>query len=181
MKIGSIGAGSVGSILTKRWREAGHGVQAGGRDVVAEVAAHGAVVLLAVPADAVDSALHAAGRLDGKMLIDATNDLAGQWPSLAAHVAELAPGAKVVKAFNASFASVFEKAAQLQPPANLVFCGDDEDAKKTVAGLIRDIGLEPVDVGGLDQAANVEAFARMNVNLGFGQGRGPLVYRYDTA
>jgi len=43
-------------------------------------------------------------------------------------------------------------------------------AKETVAGLIRDIGLEPVDVGGLDQAANVEAFARMNVNLGFGQG-----------
>jgi predicted dinucleotide-binding enzyme len=25
--------------------------------------------------------------------------------------------------------------------------------------LIRDIGLEPVDVGSLDQAANVEAFA----------------------
>jgi len=54
-------------------------------------------------------------------------------------------------------------------------------AKETVAGLIRDIGLEPVDVGGLDQAANVEAFARMNVNLGFGQGWGLLVYRYDAA
>jgi hypothetical protein len=37
-----------------------------------------------------------------------------------------------------------------------------------------------VDVGGLDQAANVEAFARMNVNLGFAQGRGQLVYRDDT-
>jgi predicted dinucleotide-binding enzyme len=87
----------------------------------------------------------------------------------------------VVKAFNAIFAPVFETAAQLTPPANLVFCGDDEGAKETVAGLIRDIGLEPVDVGGLDQAANVEAFARMNVNLGLGQGRGVLVYRYDAA
>ena len=86
----------------------------------------------------------------------------------------------MVKAFNAFFAPIFENAAQLQPPANLVFCGDDEGAKETVAGLIRDVGLEPVDVGGLDQAANVEAFARMNVNLGFGQGRGLLVYRYDT-
>jgi predicted dinucleotide-binding enzyme len=37
----------------------------------------------------------------------------------AAHVAELAPGAKVVKAFNAFFAPIFENAAQLQPPANL--------------------------------------------------------------
>jgi 8-hydroxy-5-deazaflavin:NADPH oxidoreductase len=180
MKIGSIGAGNVGGILAQLWREAGHDVHAGGRDSVAEVAAHGEVVLLAVPADAVDTVLHAAGSLDGKVLIDATNDLAGQWPSLAAHVAELAPGAKVVKAFNAFFASLFETAAQLTPPANLVFCGDDEDAKRTVAGLIRDIGLEPVDVGGLDQAGNVEAFARMNVNLGFGQGRGPLIYRYDT-
>ena len=180
MKIGSIGAGNVGGALSKRWREAGHDVLAGGRDSVAEAAAHGEVILLAVPADAVDAALEAAGSLDGKVLIDATNDLAGQWPSLAVHVAELAPGAKVVKAFNASFAAVFENAAQLKPPANLVFCGDDEGAKKTVSGLIRDIGLEPVDVGGLDQAANVEAFARMNVNLAFGQGRGLLVYRFDT-
>jgi len=132
------------------------------------------------PPGAVDSALDAAGSLDGKVLIDATNDLAGEWRPLAAHVAELAPGAKVVKAFNAFFAPVFEMAAQLRLPANLVFCGDDEAAKETVAGLIRDIGLEPVDVGGLDQAANVEAFARMNVNLGFGQGRGLLVYRFDT-
>jgi predicted dinucleotide-binding enzyme len=137
------------------------------------------VVLLAVPADAVDAALEAAGSLDGKVLIDATNDLAGEWPSPAAHVAELAPGARVVKAFNASFAAVFEKAAQLEPPTNLVFCGDDEDGKETGSGLIRDIGLEPADVGGLDQAANVEAFARMNVNLAFGPGRGLLVYRFS--
>jgi predicted dinucleotide-binding enzyme len=134
VKIGSIGAGNVGGILAKLWREAGHDVQAGGRDAIGEVAAHGEVVLLAVPADAVDTALHAAGSLDGKVLIDATNDLAGQWPSLAAHVAELAPGAKVAKAFNAFFASIFENAAQLNPPANLVFCGDDEDAKKQSPG-----------------------------------------------
>jgi ketopantoate reductase len=41
MKIGSIGAGNVGSALSKRWRAAGHDVRAGGRDSVAEVAAHG--------------------------------------------------------------------------------------------------------------------------------------------
>ena len=99
MKIGSIGAGNVGGILAKLWREAGHDVQVGGRDAVAGVAAHGEVILLAVPADAVDMALHAAGSLDGKVLIDATNDLAGQWPSLAAHVAELAPGSRARSPF----------------------------------------------------------------------------------
>ena len=100
--------------------------------------------------------------------------------SLAGRVAELAPGAKVVKAFNATFAPVFDAAAQLDPPANLVFCGDDAGAKETVSSLISDIGMAPIDVGGLDQAANVEAFARMNISLAYGQGRGPQVYRFDA-
>ena len=45
-----------------------------------------------------------------------------------------------------SLPPVFENAAQLEPPANLVFCGDDEGAKDTVAGLIRDVGLVDVRV-----------------------------------
>jgi predicted dinucleotide-binding enzyme len=180
MKIGSIGKGNVGGALTRLWQQAGHDVRAGGRaDSVADVAAHGDVVLLAVDAEAVEDVLRAAGPLDGKILIDATNDLDAKFGSVAGRVAELAPGARVVKAFNATFASVFDAAGQLDPPANLVFCGDDEAAKETVSVLISDIGMAPVDVGGLDQAANVEAFARMNVSLAYGQGRGPQVYRFD--
>jgi|SRR6187200_1373253 predicted dinucleotide-binding enzyme len=181
MKIGSIGKGNVGGALTRLWQQAGHNVRAGGReDSVADVAAHGDVVLLAVDAEAVEEVVQAAGPLDGKVLIDATNDIDAKFGSLAGRVAELAPGAKVVKAFNATFAPVFDAAAQLDPPANLVLCGDDEGAKETVSGLIRDIGMTPVDVGGLDQAANVEAFARMNISLAYGQGRGPQVYRFDA-
>jgi len=181
MRIGSIGKGNVGGALTRLWQQAGHDVRAGGRDdSVAEVAAHGDVVLLAVDADAVEDVLQAAGSLDGKVLIDATNDIDAKFGSLAGRVAELAPGAKVVKAFNASFAPVFDAAAKLDPPANLVFCGDHEGAKDTVSGLISDVGMTPVDVGGLDQAANVEAFARMNISLAYGQGRGPQVYRFET-
>jgi len=80
-------------------------------------------VLLAVGANAVEGVLQAAGPLDGKVLIDATNDIEDEFGSLAGRVAELAPGAKVVKAFNATFAPVFDVAAQLDPPPNLVFCG----------------------------------------------------------
>jgi hypothetical protein len=57
-----------------------------------------------------------------------------QWP-MPSHV-ELASGAKVVKAFNASLAAVFEDAAQLKLPANLVYCGDEDGAKGTVSRLI---------------------------------------------
>lgn len=93
MKIGAIGAGNVGGALTKLWREAGHNV-AGGRDSVAEVAAHGDVVLVAAPAGAVDAALRDAGSLAGKVVIDATDGIRGERLSQAAHVAELAPGAR---------------------------------------------------------------------------------------
>jgi predicted dinucleotide-binding enzyme len=49
MKIGSIGKGNVGGALTRLWQQAGHDVRAGGRDdSVADVAAYGDVVLLAV-------------------------------------------------------------------------------------------------------------------------------------
>ena len=61
MRIGSIGVGNVGGTLARLWRQAGQDVSAGGRGV----AAHGEVVLLAVPADGVDAALRAAGSLDG--------------------------------------------------------------------------------------------------------------------
>jgi 8-hydroxy-5-deazaflavin:NADPH oxidoreductase len=181
LKIGSIGKGNVGGALTRLWQQAGHDVRAGGKgDSVAGIAAHSDVVLLAVDADAVEDVLQAAGPLDGKILIDATNDIEAKFGSLAGRVAELVPGAKVVKAFNATFAAVLDEAAQLDPPANLVLCGDDEGAKETVSGLISDIGMTPVDVGGLDQAANVEAFARMNISLAYGRGRGPQVYRFDA-
>ena len=51
MKIGAIGKGNVGGALARLWHQAGHDVRAGGRDdSVADVAAHGDVVLLAVVA-----------------------------------------------------------------------------------------------------------------------------------
>ena len=180
MKIGIIGRGNVGGGLAQFWEQAGHEVKAAGRDDVAAAAAHGEVVLLAVPGDAVDDALAGAGSFDGKILIDATNDTARKRPSQAAHVAELAPGARVVKAFNALFARTYDALSELDPPAALPYCGDDAEAKETVAQLIRDAHLEPVDVGGLDQAPNVEGFARMIINLAYGQGRGPFVYRFET-
>jgi predicted dinucleotide-binding enzyme len=180
VKIGIIGRGNVGGGLAQFWEQAGHDVRTAGRDDVAEAAAHGDVVLLAVPADAVDDALANAGSLDGKVLVDATNDIGGTRASQAGHVAELASGARVVKAFNALFARTYDKLADLDPPAQVVYCGDDAEAKEVVAQLARDAHLEPIDVGGLDQAPNVEGFSRMIINLAYNQGFGPHVYRFTA-
>jgi predicted dinucleotide-binding enzyme len=180
VKIGIIGRGNVGGGLAQFWEQAGHDVRAAGRDDVAEAAAHGDIVLLAVPAVAVEDALAGAGSLDGKVLIDATNDMGGTRASQAGHVAELAQGARVVKAFNAIFALTYDALPGLDPPAQVVCCGDDVEAKEAVARLARDAHLEPIDVGGLEQAPNVEGFARMIINLAYKQGFGPHVYRFEN-
>ena len=39
----------------------------------------------------------------------------------------------------------------------MFMCGDDEDAKRVVAGLIDDAGFTPVDMGGTADAGPMEA------------------------
>ena len=77
MKIGVLGGGRVGGALAQSWQQAGHDVAVSTRETVAETAAGADVVLLAVPASAAPDVLAAAGPLDGKVLIDATNNLSG--------------------------------------------------------------------------------------------------------
>ena len=128
MRIGIIGAGMVGGALGKRWAGLGHQVLFGVRDPaapkvkqlladagpnacagsIAEAAAFGPVVVLAVPWGAAHDAIQAAGDFSGKIVIDPTSpvkrDLSGldvpEGSSAAEQVAAWAPGARVVKAFN---------------------------------------------------------------------------------
>lgn len=176
MRIAILGGGRVGSALASTWTERGHEVAVSTRRTVAETAAAGDVVVLALPARAVAEALAAAGSLDGKVLIDATNDVSGGPSGL--EIAALAPGARYVKAFNTVFASFMHDTPPAQP-ASLVLCGDDEDAKDVASSLVRDLGFDPVDVGGADQTPLVEALAHLVIRLAYTQGRGFFVYRFE--
>jgi 8-hydroxy-5-deazaflavin:NADPH oxidoreductase len=124
MRIAIVGAGNVGQALGKGWRQAGHEVSyalrqatsnkvnalsADGARVVAmdQASASAEVVVLAVPWPAVAAVLAGLGPLDGKILVDATNPLTAKLElavgfddSAGETVARLAPGARVVKAFN---------------------------------------------------------------------------------
>ncbi len=176
MRIAVLGAGRVGGSLSSTWQEAGHEVAVSSRETLAETAAAGDVVVLAVPAAAAPDVLAAAGSLAGKVLVDATNNVSGG-PDGAA-IAALAPGARVVKAFNTVFAT-FMHATPPERPASLLLCGDDEEAKALVGELARAAGFEPVDAGGSDRTPDVEAFARLVIGLAYTQGRGPFVYRFE--
>jgi hypothetical protein len=180
VRIGILGGGRVGGGLADLWARAGHDVRVSTRDTLAETAAHGGVVVLAVPAAAIGEVLDAAaGELDGKVLVDATNDLRPE-PGGALEIARRLPAARVVKAFNTVFARLYDAVGRAETPPALVFCGDDEEAKAAAAGLIRDAGFEPVDAGGLERAPDVEAFARLVIRLAYDQGRGPFLYRFTA-
>lgn len=141
------------------------------------------VVLLAIPYDAVKEVISQVGpQLKDKVLIDATNALTEDYSGLklgfttsaAEEIAKLAPGAKVVKAFNTVFASVYESQ---NPKVNgntisVFYAGDDPDAKAKVAELIDKMGFDAVDAGPLKAARNLEPLALLNIGLGYGMGHG---------
>ncbi len=144
------------------------------------------MILLAVPYSAVKDVLENMGpHLKDKVLIDATNPLNADYSGLeigfttsaAEEIAKLAPGAKVVKAFNTVFASVYaSQNPQIKGNKISVFyASDDKEAKMKVADLINGMGFDAVDAGPLKAARNIEPMAMLNISLGYGMGHGTSV------
>ncbi|MCI2420349.1 NAD(P)-binding domain-containing protein [Saccharopolyspora sp. K220] len=146
----------------------------------ADVAEFGEVVLVAVHAPAVAEVLSSAGAESGafrdKVLIDCTNvvafdrftlDTPDGSSSMAERITELAPGAHVVKAFNACHESVWRLTPPVFDGRPLVvpLCGDNPDAVATVRSLVTDIGCEPADGGSLERAALLEATTAFMIGL----------------
>jgi 8-hydroxy-5-deazaflavin:NADPH oxidoreductase len=176
MRIAILGGGRVGSALAASWAARGHDVAVSRRGTLAETATAGDVVVLSLPARVVPEALAEAGPLEGKILIEATNNVSGGPGGL--EITALAPGARYVKVFNTVF-STFMHDTPPERLASLVLCGDDEEAKQVVATLVADLGFEPVDAGGANATPLVEAFAHLVIGLAYSRGRGPFVYRFE--
>lgn len=176
MRIAILGGGRAGSALAATWAERGHEVTVSQRGTLAATAEAGDVVVLALPALAVAEALAETGSLDGKILIDATNNPRGGPSGL--EIAALAPAARYVKAFNTVF-STFMHDTPPERPASLVLCGDDEEAKRVASTLVVDLGFDPVDAGGSEATPLLEALTKLVVGLAYAQGRGPFVYRFE--
>ena len=184
MRIAVIGPGRIGGNAARLLARAGHDVtlafsrdeerlraladEIGARATEPAAAVQDAdVVVLSVPWRLVDEALAQTGPLDGKVVIDTTNQFgAGGLEALpdgetAAQVNQRRmPGARLVKTFN-TLTSAFQASEAHRPDPDqrvvLFLAGDDADAKEIVSGLIRDTGFEPADVGGLADASVMEA------------------------
>jgi 8-hydroxy-5-deazaflavin:NADPH oxidoreductase len=177
VRIAALGRGHLGGGLAKRWERAGHEVKRIGRE--GGDVSDAAVVLLAVPYTAIADAIAGASGIAGKPLIDATNLFGGERPagfdSLAAYAKSLT-GGPVAKAFNAQFATLFERIPEARlPPSNLY--ASDPGAREITERLSRDAGFEPVRVGELAAARILEDFPP--VLLGIVQsGMEPCFYRF---
>jgi predicted dinucleotide-binding enzyme len=134
----------------------------------------GDVVVLAVPYTQAPHAVRQhADALDGRVVVDVTNpvDISVLEPldpapfgSGAEVIADVAPeGARVVKAFNTTFAGPLLTGAVDGRPLDVFLAGDDEDAKATVAALARDGGLRPIDAGRLARARELEALGYLHM------------------
>ena len=178
IRIGIIGSGNVGSALGGVWAKAGHEVMFSSRTIEddkalaaklganaragtpGQAAAFGDVLLFSVPYRALpDLGKSLAGEIKGKVVIDACNpfpvrdgEIANWAREKGAGIAsaELLPGARIVRAFNAVGAAQMGNVHQEPGRVGMPIAGDDKEAIEVASRLIRAIGFEPVLIGGLD-------------------------------
>src|SRR5436309_14265730 len=151
MNITTIGKGNIGGGLAKLWEHAGHTVATRGRE--GGDASDADFVLVAVPSGAISDALGKVTGVEGKTAIDATNAFAGrneQYESLAQEVKAHTNG-PVAKAFNANFATVYDRIGEQRVRPSCLYAAEDE-AREVTEQLIRDAGYDPVSLGGIENA-----------------------------
>jgi len=157
MNIISIGKGTIGGGLARRWKQAGHSVTTLGRE--GGDVSDADVVLIAVPSGSISEAPARVRGIEGKVAIDATNAFAGrdeQFESLA-HEVKARTNGPVAKAFNVNYGALFDQIDEQPVPPGCLYAADDE-ARVIAEQLIRDAGYEPVSAGGLESARALEDF-----------------------
>ena len=198
MKIGFIGAGTVAKTIAKHVLPLGHRVVlsnsrgpeslaalvaelgSGAAAGTAKEAAEQDLVVLAANWAGVQAALFSVGDWTGRILVDASNRVASYQPlalgdisgrTSSEIVADLAPGAKVVKAFNTVPMSWISDFSPSKRKTALFVSGDDADAKKVVSDLIEEIGFCSLDLGSLGVGGRLQQLGGplLGVNLTFSE------------
>jgi hypothetical protein len=184
-KIGVVGSGHIGGTIGGLWVKAGHPVffssrhpeelkdlvaglgplaQAGS---VADAVAFGDVIFVAVPYGALPQIGRDYGTaLKGKVVLDACNAAQARDGDIAKEVErdgigvtsqKYLAGTHLVRAFNTMSYMIFAREANRpEPRLAIPIAGDDPEAVKVAAQLVRDAGFEPVVVGKLADAARFQ-------------------------
>lgn len=195
MRISIIGTGNMARAIGTRALAGGHEVTIRGKDeehtraAVSELedAGDGSVsgtvdgepidgdlVILAVYYDDARVVVERyADQLAGKTVVDITNPVNESYDALVVppdssatqELAQLAPEARFVKAFNTTFANTLRSGEVAGEPLDVLIAGDDGDAKAAVAQLAEDGGLRPIDVGASSRARELEALGLLHMSV----------------
>jgi 8-hydroxy-5-deazaflavin:NADPH oxidoreductase len=201
MRVGVLGSGDVGRALGTGFVRHGHEAMIGSRTPAklddwvddagergsagefAQVADFAEIGVLACAGSAVEEVLGLAGpaRLASKVLIDVTNPLrmvdgkpqlfVGHTDSLGETVQRLVPDARVVKAFNTVNNALMADPELPGGPPTMFMCGNDEEAKATVAQILEEFGWEPADIGPIERSRALEEMCIAWTYYGFARGR----------
>ena len=204
MNVTIIGTGNMARGIGQRLVAGGHDVTVLGKetkaaeDVVRDLGGDGSakagrsgdviaddVVVLAVYyPDAKAAVAQYGDGLSGKVLVDITNPVNDSFDGLvtppdgsaAQELAASASGARVVKAFNTTFAATLSEGRVAGQPLDVFVAGDDEEARATVSKLATDGGLNVIDAGPLKRARELEAVGLLHMTL-----QGTLGTRFASA
>ncbi|HEX8693952.1 MAG TPA: NAD(P)-binding domain-containing protein [Longimicrobium sp.] len=130
------------------------------------------VVVLALPYQATLAFVReSGGLLAGNVVVDISNPLNERFdglvteggPSAAETIRGMLPGARVVKAFNTTFAGTLVTGTVAGRPLDVFIAGDDEEANERVAGLVRAGGMRAIPLGPLERSRQLEALGFLGI------------------
>jgi len=111
-------------------------------------------------------------KLAGKVVVDIANPLNSTYDGLAtaadsSSAEDLAkavtPGARVVKAFNTTYAGTLIAGEVAGQKLDVFIAGDDADAKDKVAQIVTDGGMRAIDTGPLSRARQIEGMQLLHI------------------
>jgi 8-hydroxy-5-deazaflavin:NADPH oxidoreductase len=176
----TLGTRDVNKEPVIKWKNENAGGQTGS---FADAAKYGEIILLATLGEGAEEAIKLAGieNMKGKVIIDATNPIDHTKPqvngvlryftnaneSLMERLQKTAPDAKFVKAFNSVGNPFMYKPNFPGGKPTMFICGNDEEAKKTVTGILTSFGWEAEDMGKAESAGSIEALCILWCAPGF--------------
>lgn len=188
MKIGILGAGTVGTALAKAFTRIGHSVMLSSREpdspkmqallaeipqshagTIAETVAFGEIIVISIGwQNGLEETLRQISDWSGKIIVDTTNRFNSSSGLSAAQEIAKITSAPVLKAFNTIGAEHMDHPQFGDECASMFIAGDDA-AVQVLSPMISAIGFDIVHVGGLEHSRELEALAQIWVGLAMRQ------------
>lgn len=170
-----IGTGNMANAIGGVLAAGGSTVEYISQDETGTAPLNGDIVVLAVPYPALDAIVAAYGsQFDGKTVVDITNPLNFETfdalvvpvgSSAAAELQAKLPAAKVLKAFNTTFAATLASKQVGGLQTTVLIGGDDAAAKTQLAEAITAGGVGAIDAGALTRAHELESLGFLQLTL----------------